>query len=441
MTSAATNAATVSKSRSTGSRTGDVSRPATTGALRPPSLLSLSRRSECIGHEIGAQVSGEKGAGPQPKIATTPCHRNQNSAQFPRWRRQGPLNSHRGLDRFIKQPQNAGDGILPGEYQLDSKIRGKKDSERMPISFKSERASILVHVGYPKCASTSLQRHIFNNRSAGFVAPLGDQTIHLVDHCRAIDTFEFDRNILTIRATYEQSLREDGGLINVFSHENTFLNPYSGDSTIREGIRRLRKIFPRAKFLLVIREQRSIILSSYGEFLRRGKNDSFENFIGTKKKKLGFYGSVCRIYDFRYDNVISFMYQELGKENVIVLPFEDILSEDFLIKILQYFPGIRGNTEQTKASIPAERRKRKGDLILLPFINKIRKPFNKSGTVDRGIYGINVLLSPLVPAKLVRRREKQLRRMYNHHLGGFFTASNAETSNLIGRNLFELGYQ
>lgn len=309
-------------------------------------------------------------------------------------------------------------------------------------STSPKAANILVHVGFPKCASTAMQRHLFNDRNLGFVAPLGEQTIHLLEHCRAIDTFEFDKSLPLIQKQYEAAMDQDVNIINVFSHEHIFLRPYAGESTVREGIRRLKAIFPNAKFLLIIRNQKSIITSSYREFLRSGNTATFREFIGDRPKRLGYQKGICRIYDFRYDALITHMYQKLGKENVIVFPFEELKKNSLPSTLGAYFPAqILSNVPKSSFELPQERSKRNGDFLVLPFFNRLRKPFDQETRLNRLIYGAAAIVAGAIPPKFSQRLDKKYSDLYEQHLGSFFTESNAATSKLLGKNLSELGYQ
>ena len=63
---------------------------------------------------------------------------------------------------------------------------------------------------------------------------------------------------------------EAKGLVPVLSNEEFSGNPHSGSYQSLENARRLHRIFPEAKVLIVIRRQVDQILSSYKQYVSRG---------------------------------------------------------------------------------------------------------------------------------------------------------------------------
>ena len=61
-----------------------------------------------------------------------------------------------------------------------------------------------------------------------------------------------------------------GGLIPVLSYERLSGNPHSGGYDSKEIANRLVQVFPDAKILIVIREQKDIILSTYKQYIIEG---------------------------------------------------------------------------------------------------------------------------------------------------------------------------
>ena len=82
--------------------------------------------------------------------------------------------------------------------------------------------------------------------------------------------FEFDA--ASSRAAFDPLLSkvEDEGLFPVVSFERFSGNPFSGGYDSKEIANRLAEVFPGARVLVVIREQRSMIVSTYKQYVREG---------------------------------------------------------------------------------------------------------------------------------------------------------------------------
>jgi hypothetical protein len=63
---------------------------------------------------------------------------------------------------------------------------------------------------------------------------------------------------------------ERGGLIPMVSSERLSGNPHSGGYDSAVLAERLHQVFPGARVLVMIREQRSMILSSWAQYVRVG---------------------------------------------------------------------------------------------------------------------------------------------------------------------------
>lgn len=297
----------------------------------------------------------------------------------------------------------------------------------------------LIHIGYPKCASTSLQQFLFDNSAFGFRSPHGAQCTRLLHDLRVVDTFEFDTQIDSIRKNYAPN---DGELVDVYSHEHLLIDPYGERSQVREGVRRLSKIFDSPKILLMIREQKSAIVSSYNEHLRRGRTTTFDDFVNTKERELGFRPSVCRVYEFKYDRLISYLHETFGTENVLVLPLEMTRSPDFLPR-LYTFLGRPMPEALPETMSETTRTSRKGDLVFLRHFNKLITPSppHSGSLLRRALYGANILLSAVVPDTLYQAKRRKIMATYEREIEGLYTDSNLRTSDLIGIDLAEFGYK
>jgi len=98
---------------------------------------------------------------------------------------------------------------------------------------------------------------------------------------------------------------------------------------------RLNKIFPNAKYILVLRNQKDFILSMYAEYLKKGGQETIENFLSAKKTNLNFSRGSYLHYNSYYDYIIS----KVGKDNIKIFYYE-VMKRDphvFFKTLLSYF--------------------------------------------------------------------------------------------------------
>ena len=188
----------------------------------------------------------------------------------------------------------------------------------------------LVHIGYPKAASTWLQSSLFsgidphiqplkNNlsnsgeyqKSGGklfFSSPLANDYQYLPS---LISPFDFDAE--EIKKEIAERTPEDTK-ITCLSNEVWTGHPFSGGITGREFADRIHAVLPQAKILIVIRRQEDMILSAYGHFLdKAGGICSLERFLMS-----GFHTQISwhsPLY-YRYDLLINYYFQLFGENNV-----------------------------------------------------------------------------------------------------------------------------
>jgi hypothetical protein len=141
---------------------------------------------------------------------------------------------------------------------------------------------ILVHLGYHKTATTWLQNAIFSDETLGFVSPWGPQAGVAVDEFVLANGFRFDAT--RARSHFEEGLAEaqTQGLVPVLSNEALCGQPISGGRFTygKYVVERLHETFPNARILIVVREQRTSLLSHYREYIANGFSGDLAQFIG-----------------------------------------------------------------------------------------------------------------------------------------------------------------
>ena len=185
----------------------------------------------------------------------------------------------------------------------------------------------LLHVGYPKAGSTTLQAWfesrpelVFADDAIGGVT----RADGIVGHVAATDGAP--RWVVTSAERLIMPTAEGPGVV-----------PTEPITARRRRVcARLRTMFGDATILIVTRGFRSVIASSYSEVLRSGLALSVKEVVSLYQESPAFEG--WRAADvFDYDAALSLYADTFGPESVMVLPFE-LLRDDpkaFLARLEQ----------------------------------------------------------------------------------------------------------
>jgi len=179
---------------------------------------------------------------------------------------------------------------------------------------------VLVHIGYHKAASTWLQRELFVDRTG--YRWLGKRPrSHPVRRIVRERPLEFDP--ADVRSAFEPLIAdaEQPGLVPVVSFERLSGHPFSGGFDIDLIGERLAQVFPDARVLIVVREQRAMILSTYKQYVQVGGAAPLQHFLEPPV------GRSLRVplFDWRYfeyDHLVRHYRRLFGQEHVLTLPFE-----------------------------------------------------------------------------------------------------------------------
>jgi hypothetical protein len=170
----------------------------------------------------------------------------------------------------------------------------------------------LLHVGFPKTGSNFLRRwfraHPQLAYRDGAIAGYGD-VYEIAREAAA------PRPDVRYRVTSSESFtapHRDSG-----QDHYTYTDPIDPAIGQETACTQLAALFPNAHILLVTRGFRSMIVSSYSQYVRSGAGIPFEEFVQ--------HPLLDRPWD--YDRVIGLYRSAFGAENVIVMPYE-LLRDD-----------------------------------------------------------------------------------------------------------------
>jgi len=316
--------------------------------------------------------------------------------------------------------------------------------------------NLLVHIGYHKTGTTWLQKELFSSESEFFI-PVSNKKKGQNTLARSF-IFNKDGYLLNSFSMNEKVIQKklnrilktsdfDGDKIPVISHERLSGNPHSSGFDSSIIARRIHKTFPKAKILIVIREQSSWILSNYFQYLSIGGNHGLKKYLNSQYdgKRPGFSPS-----HLEFHHLIKEYQNKFSKENVLVIPYEIFKTDiDLFLKTLGAFlkKDICTSTQVNSEKIYNAKSNH--------FINyKLRflNPFIRQSSVNNysALYNsisssvasrIKIFLGQCLPSKFDESIQASLLKEIEQWAIGRFNKSNSITQKLIHFNLKDLGYE
>ncbi|MFN3287225.1 MAG: hypothetical protein ACK40H_02150 [Sphingomonadaceae bacterium] len=140
-----------------------------------------------------------------------------------------------------------------------------------------DKLLLLLHIGLHKTGTSWFQEVVIPD-AGNRLAPVGEPLEPRRDIVRP-HPYHFDA--VALRAKYDPLMEqvEARGCVPVISDERLSGNPLSGGFDTRLLVDRLADLFPQARVLLVLREQRAMLKSIYDQYVRTGGGCAIERFL------------------------------------------------------------------------------------------------------------------------------------------------------------------
>lgn len=302
--------------------------------------------------------------------------------------------------------------------------------------------NVVIHVGFPKAASTTLQKSLFSQHSE--LINLGlypTKNIGLDTHNSDKDAIylrddklkSFYQNIVRLNESdylrcdnhknfdhISSSYLKKGHKTAVFSHEG--LNSvFFANKDFQEKANRLKSYIPDAKILIVVRNQYQWLQSQYRDHpfdprnFTNGKPMSFDDWFQTIVEHND---TIKLLNNLNYYNVASCYRRLFGKEKVCVLQFETLVDsvESFSKKIALFLEV----DEKETCSILCGRHENKGVSNLYNLYRKFKRSYlNNSAKNNSFLLSVDKIVEGKLKAsthkkkyKLSAKNKKKLREIY-----------------------------
>lgn len=299
---------------------------------------------------------------------------------------------------------------------------------------------LVIHVGYPKAGSTSLQRNLLiENPEINLLALIrpprtGNQLQRspiTTEFYKSIHSYPegFDASQLkqTWRDHFQSWVREDQ--LNVLTSEMFTVNRVP----VLEVARRLGSLFAEARIFMVLRQQTEVLRSLYDMYpyapgttdyvrfdswLENALTNQHESIAGSLK-----YHSVVRAYQDRFgaDRTGVFLFEELYRDEASMLRAAQFLGTDPVA---------------TKARLQRKAENAASDHAFGALGRRILGRFHASQIFPKQA----VRAVKKLGAKYYKGKQTVLTPQQARRIDEFYADDNAATAALLGRDLGALGY-
>lgn len=277
-----------------------------------------------------------------------------------------------------------------------------------------------LHVGFSNTGTTSLQR-FFANRPDLFFAgePYGDRG-GLFTAIRSLEDFRFDGEAM-MALCHRQIFVPSSGRPVVISDETMteapqlYFHPFVMP---RDTISmRLKTLFPGAKIILTIREQRERVVSMYFNLKRNHARFSAMPMAPFRNWFEAMTGQVRSTYlhNLDYSEMVDWYAKLFGPENVRVLPLE-MLTQDGPLAYLQRlgsFMDIKITKADAEAFTTSNRRMSEAESLAadaLPDTRATKALDSIRQALGDGAYGAALASSPPATLSLEPQQQREIRK-------------------------------
>jgi hypothetical protein len=328
----------------------------------------------------------------------------------------------------------------------------KPQAQGVPLT----QSPLLVHVGLARTGTTWLQKHVFANSPHLFTP--ADPSLPPMERAKQLGrrlckdggerlVNELDFDIAAFRRGCDAILVPASQRA-VISSERLSGSVLSGGFDRAILARRIKAVFPEARILLVIREQRALLMSMYIQYLKYGGWHTIRDFVDPPSD--GRLPCFAPSY-LMYDRLIDLYQETFGKDNVLVLPYELFATaiEDYVGAICA-FVGVAELPAFPLNKVENARRRNVSSYALKGIAYRFRSssangfaPSVLPKRVRAGtLQGMRAMIDLVVPQTLEKRFSERLRSELDRALpAGFYAESNRRAAGLTALPLAQYGYE
>jgi hypothetical protein len=304
----------------------------------------------------------------------------------------------------------------------------------------------LVHVGYPKAASTWLQQNVWNNSSLGFCSPIPAAEIRRLLVWPPDLSFQSEPVGSLLSMTLQHT---PNTCVPVLSEERLSGAAESGGHDAVSIAGRIRLVIPGGRVLIVIRRQADIIGSAWGQYVKYGGTEPLSRWL---ESQVDPFSLVPRFspHFYEFDRLYEVYASLYGKDDVLVITQEQLRESAVqFVRTIQHFAAAAPLAQ----SLPSQSANARLDASVLHLVRLQnlfgRKPYGRSRTslnpypaqiapVRWGLKGL-AHASRTIPG-VADRMNLRLRSEIADYVQDRFEVSNRKLQAATGLPLDQLGY-
>jgi hypothetical protein len=274
----------------------------------------------------------------------------------------------------------------------------------------------LIHIGFPRTGTTWFQQKYFPN----------------VENYLLIDR-KIIQDTLIHPSSFNYQAQNFVGSIpvneNIIISEEMITGRIRGGSVnhlfLKENIFRLKASFPKAQYVIFLRNQASLIFSLYKLYIEKGGNFSFKKFLypENRMQELNLFSA-----DFlNYETTLKFLEKEVGKENIHVFLYEEFKSDpkNFLIEFNKRL-SLRVNLNTVEFSFVNSAMPNSA-IQIKRFMNRFTRygiPFKHYYFHLPGVYGIRISS---------KKQDKRIPVKYRKHMNALIADYKSSNTRVMNR--------
>jgi hypothetical protein len=309
---------------------------------------------------------------------------------------------------------------------------------------------VLAHIGYHKTGSSWLQHAVFEDPAGGYASVGHEAPTHPLRRIVSEHPFRYDAAAVRAELGALIAAVEERGLFPVVSLERLSGHPFTGGADSRQIADRLREALDDAGVLVVIREQRSMIVAVYKQYVKAGGTASLSQFLAPARDR----ANRANLFDlgyFEYEHLLAHYHGLFGPDGVLVLPYELLLRDGrSFVERIAAFTG-RSFPEEFLARLPYTNRDNPSvsglSIAALRQVNRFapRTELNPGPALESrtAAWLTKRLKKPNVLERAQRAgaaADARLGRIVEETVGDRYADSNRVTTELTGLDLASLGW-